>query len=56
MRIAFREAEKAGKRGEVPVGAAVYGPDGSVLSRLETNYKTTNGKLLPCFGLGLAHS
>ncbi len=37
MRIAFREAERAGSRGEVPVGAVVYKSDGSVLSRLETD-------------------
>ncbi len=53
MRIALKEAENAGKRGEVPVGAAVYGPDGSLLSRLETNYEK---KIFSCFGLGLTLS
>lgn len=33
MRIALDEAEAATTRGEVPVGAVVLGPDGSVLAR-----------------------
>jgi tRNA(adenine34) deaminase len=33
MLIALAEAETAGLRGEVPVGAAVLGADGSVLAR-----------------------
>ena len=32
MEIALAEAEAAAKRGEVPVGAVVTGPDGSVLA------------------------
>jgi tRNA(adenine34) deaminase len=32
MALAFAEAEKAGWRGEVPVGAALIGPDGAVLA------------------------
>jgi tRNA(Arg) A34 adenosine deaminase TadA len=32
MTVAFAEAEKAGWRGEVPVGAALVGPDGSVIA------------------------
>jgi len=33
MQIALGEAEQAAARGEVPVGAAVLGPDGTVLAR-----------------------
>lgn len=33
MQIALEEAEKAATRGEVPVGAAVLGPEGTVLAR-----------------------
>ncbi len=33
MSQAFAEAEAAGARGEVPVGAVVVGPDGAVLAR-----------------------
>ena len=33
MEIALEEARAAGARGEVPVGAVVVGPDGSVLAR-----------------------
>jgi tRNA(adenine34) deaminase len=33
MAIALAEAESAAARGEVPVGAAVIGPDGAVLAR-----------------------
>ncbi len=33
MAVAFEEAAKAGERGEVPVGAALAGPDGQVLAR-----------------------
>lgn len=32
MALAFAEAEKAGWRGEVPVGAALTGPDGAVIA------------------------
>lgn len=32
MALAFAEAEKAGWRGEVPVGAALAGPDGAVIA------------------------
>jgi tRNA(Arg) A34 adenosine deaminase TadA len=32
MTLAFAEAEKAGWRGEVPVGAVLVGPDGAVLA------------------------
>ena len=32
MMLAFAEAEKAGWRGEVPVGAVLVGPDGTVLA------------------------
>jgi len=33
MRLALAEAEAAAARGEVPVGAVLLGPDGTVLSR-----------------------
>ncbi|HJS86028.1 MAG TPA: deaminase, partial [Acetobacteraceae bacterium] len=33
MELALAEARAAGSRGEVPVGAVVVGPDGSVLGR-----------------------
>jgi tRNA(Arg) A34 adenosine deaminase TadA len=33
MAIAMEEAEAAGARGEVPVGAVLLGPDGSMLAR-----------------------
>lgn len=33
MRLALAEAAEAGARGDVPVGAVVLGPDGSVLAR-----------------------
>lgn len=33
MALALAEAEAAGARGEVPVGAVVLGPDGAVLAR-----------------------
>jgi len=33
MGIAMEEARAAAARGEVPVGAAVFGPDGTVLAR-----------------------
>ncbi|MDP9847983.1 tRNA adenosine(34) deaminase TadA [Streptosporangium lutulentum] len=33
MRLALEQAAAAGARGEVPVGAVVLGPDGSVLAR-----------------------
>jgi tRNA(adenine34) deaminase len=33
MDVALAEAEAAGARGEVPVGAVVLGPDGAVLAR-----------------------
>ncbi len=33
MEIALEEARRAAARGEVPVGAAVVGPDGTVLAR-----------------------
>jgi tRNA(adenine34) deaminase len=32
MMLAFAEAEKAGWRGEVPVGAALVGPDGAIVA------------------------
>jgi tRNA(adenine34) deaminase len=32
MMLAFAEAEKAGWRGEVPVGAVLVGPDGAVIA------------------------
>ncbi|MBX6168546.1 MAG: nucleoside deaminase [Thermobispora bispora] len=32
MRLALAEAVRAGERGEVPVGAVVLGPDGTVLA------------------------
>ncbi|MBB4699853.1 tRNA(adenine34) deaminase [Sphaerisporangium siamense] len=32
MRLALDEAVRAGRRGEVPVGAVVLGPDGAVLA------------------------
>jgi tRNA(Arg) A34 adenosine deaminase TadA len=33
MQAALAEAEAAGRRGEVPVGAVIVGPDGAVLAR-----------------------
>lgn len=33
MSLAFEEAEAAARRGEVPVGAVLLGPDGAVLAR-----------------------
>jgi tRNA(adenine34) deaminase len=45
MELAFREAEAAGARGEVPVGAVVVGPDGRVLAtagnRVEADHDPT---------------
>ncbi|MFP4003125.1 MAG: nucleoside deaminase [Alphaproteobacteria bacterium] len=33
MTLALQEAEQAGERGEVPVGAVIAGPDGAVIAR-----------------------
>jgi tRNA(adenine34) deaminase len=33
MDLAFKEAEQAGARGEVPVGAVIAAPDGAVIAR-----------------------
>ena len=33
MRLALEEAEAAGRRGEVPVGCVIVGPDGTLLAR-----------------------
>jgi tRNA(Arg) A34 adenosine deaminase TadA len=51
MEIALQEAEAAAARGEVPVGAVVLGPDGTVLARAgnrveERNDPTAHAELL----------
>ena len=33
MRLALEEAEAAGRRGEVPVGCVIAGPDGELIAR-----------------------
>ena len=42
MAIAIAEAEAAAARGEVPVGAAVTGPDGAVLARAGNQVEACN--------------
>ena len=42
MQIALNEAKSAAERGEVPVGAVVLGPDGSVLARAGTAVEATH--------------
>ena len=42
MAIAIAEAEAAAARGEVPVGAAVIGPDGAVLARAGNQVEACN--------------
>ena len=49
--LAMTEAEAAGQRGEVPVGAIVVGPDGSVLAKAgnrtrELNDPTAHAEML----------
>ncbi len=39
MHLALEEARKAAERGEVPVGAVVVGPDGTVLGRAGNRVK-----------------
>jgi tRNA(adenine34) deaminase len=51
MSIALSEAEAAGRRGEVPVGAVIIGPDGAVLARdgnrtLELRDPTAHAEML----------
>jgi tRNA(adenine34) deaminase len=51
MSIALAEAEAAGRRGEVPVGAVIIGPDGAVLARdgnrtLELRDPTAHAEML----------
>ncbi|MDT7570264.1 MAG: tRNA(adenine34) deaminase [Actinomycetota bacterium] len=51
MRLALHEAELAGRHGDVPVGAVVAGPDGSIYGvghnrREETNDPTAHAELL----------
>jgi tRNA(adenine34) deaminase len=51
MTIALAEAEAAGQRGEVPVGAVIIGPDGAVLARdgnrtLELRDPTAHAEML----------
>jgi tRNA(adenine34) deaminase len=51
MMIALAEAEAAGRRGEVPVGAVIVAPDGSVLARdgnrtLELRDPTAHAEML----------
>lgn len=61
MRRALSEAEAAGKRGEVPIGAVVVGPDGALLAAAgnrtrELNDPTAHAELLviraACAALG----
>ncbi|MFD8560460.1 tRNA adenosine(34) deaminase TadA [Streptosporangium canum] len=42
MRLALAQAAAAGARGEVPVGAVVLGPDGSVLARAGNDRESLN--------------
>ena len=42
MGVALLEAEAAGKRGEVPVGAVVVGPDGSIVTRAGNRTRELN--------------
>lgn len=42
MAMAFREAESAGARGEVPIGAVVVGPDGAVLASAGNEVEARN--------------
>jgi tRNA(adenine34) deaminase len=51
MEVALQEAEAAGRRGEVPVGAVIVGPDGTVLSQdgnrtLELRDPTAHAEML----------
>lgn len=42
MSLAFREAEAAAARGEVPIGAVVVGPDGAVLAAAGNEVEARN--------------
>ena len=42
MALAFAEAEKAGWRGEVPVGAALVGADGEIVAAFGTEVEERN--------------
>jgi tRNA(adenine34) deaminase len=42
MELAFREAEAAGKRGEVPIGAVVVSPTGEVLASAGNEVEARN--------------
>lgn len=42
MSLAFREAEAAEARGEVPIGAVVVGPDGAVLASAGNEVEARN--------------
>lgn len=42
MNLAHREAESAGARGEVPIGAVVVGPDGAVLAAAGNEVEARN--------------
>jgi tRNA(Arg) A34 adenosine deaminase TadA len=42
MGIALQEAREAGERGEVPVGAVVLGPDGTVVARAGNAVEATH--------------
>lgn len=61
MAVALAEAEAAGERGEVPVGAVVVGPDGAIIARagnrtIERQDPTAHAEILAiraaCAGLG----
>jgi tRNA(Arg) A34 adenosine deaminase TadA len=59
MRMALEEAEKAGARGEVPVGAVIVGPDGAVLAAAgneveQTGDPTAHAELLAIRKAGAA--
>jgi tRNA(Arg) A34 adenosine deaminase TadA len=42
MQQALNEAQAAAKRGEIPVGAVVIGPDGTILARAGNRTEETN--------------
>ena len=59
MRLALEQADLAGAHGDVPVGAVVAGPDGTVLGlghnrREETNDPTAHAELLALRSAGVA--
>lgn len=54
MELALCEARNAAERGEVPVGAVVLGPDGTVLAQGATGWKSyrTHPPMRRCWSCG----